>query len=381
MRSSLAGRHPFDQRTLPQLSYDTVSTLTLFENDGTNWYRIPSLIATPGGTLIATCDQRKGSFQDHGQDTDVVMRRSTDGGATWEPGVTLATKPGATLHSGPSLIDEKTGRVFKFYRVHPCVKTHRELFEEMRDRPEYWLEWGGGNFVIHSDDDGATWSPPRRLDFHHPDETTPARIANSVHGIQMRDGILLVPASCSCADRFEHNTGLPSRSFLLVSEDGGETWYIGATWSAGYAQMEFTIAETRDGRVYVNQRSLGPHRRVLWIDDFRCNHATLREEPQLPEPVCHAGLHRIGDDLFFANPRHANHTGKYAPEPRRDLALWRSHDDGQTWSEIQSITQTPSGYIDLATAPGSARAIACLYECGDEHMYDRIDFAMLPTAS
>jgi len=348
--------------------------MTLFENDGVNWYRIPSLVATPGGGLMATCDRRKGSHADHGHETDVVMRRSTDDGATWGATVVLASKPGATLHSGASLVNERTGRLFKFYRVAPVVPNHRALFDEMRDRPEYWRDWGAGNFLIHSDD-GLTWSDPRRLDFGHPDATQPARLGNSIHGIQLRDGTLLVPACCSCGDRFEYNANMDSRSFLLVSEDDGETWYTGATWSPGYASMEFTVAETSDGRVYVNQRSLGPHRRVLWIDDCRCNHAPLRDEPQLPEPVCHAALHRGREGLLFANPAVPNPESKYRENTRRNLTLRLSRNDGQTWTTGRQLVEGPSGYADLAELPSGT--IACLYECGDTRYDDRIDFVTL----
>ena len=49
--------------------------MILFENNGFDWYRIPSLVTTANGVLIATCDRRKGSFNDFGCETDVVMRR------------------------------------------------------------------------------------------------------------------------------------------------------------------------------------------------------------------------------------------------------------------------------------------------------------------
>ena len=47
-------------------------------------YRIPAVIMTPKGTLLAFCEGRKSSRSDHG-DLDLVLRRSTDDGQTWTP--------------------------------------------------------------------------------------------------------------------------------------------------------------------------------------------------------------------------------------------------------------------------------------------------------
>lgn len=51
---------------------------------GYHSYRIPAVILTPKGTLLAFCEGRKSSRSDHG-DLDLVLRRSTDNGKTWTP--------------------------------------------------------------------------------------------------------------------------------------------------------------------------------------------------------------------------------------------------------------------------------------------------------
>jgi len=52
--------------------------------DGYHTFRIPALLVTAKGTLLAFCEGRKNDRNDHG-DLDLVLKRSTDGGATWSP--------------------------------------------------------------------------------------------------------------------------------------------------------------------------------------------------------------------------------------------------------------------------------------------------------
>src|SRR3954469_12480815 len=55
-------------------------------------YRIPGIVATPKGTLLAYCEARKSARGDWGI-IDVFLRRSTDGGKTWDPARKIVTPP------------------------------------------------------------------------------------------------------------------------------------------------------------------------------------------------------------------------------------------------------------------------------------------------
>ena len=50
--------------------------------DGYHTYRIPAIIKAEDGSLLAFAEGRRGGQGDSG-DIDLVMKRSTDGGATW----------------------------------------------------------------------------------------------------------------------------------------------------------------------------------------------------------------------------------------------------------------------------------------------------------
>ena len=57
----------------------------LFEagKEGYALYRIPGVVVTNNGTVLAYCEARKKAGGDWG-DIDIMMRRSPDGGTTWE---------------------------------------------------------------------------------------------------------------------------------------------------------------------------------------------------------------------------------------------------------------------------------------------------------
>jgi len=285
------------------------------------------------------------------------------------------------LHSGPSLIDRRTGRAFKFFKKRPArFESFQAFHAAIVTDADRWQRWGAGSYVIHSDDAGETWSAPRRLSLEHPDSVGTPDVGNNVHGIQLPDGRLVIQGYCQASKDWKPEHDNPSRSFLLVSHDGGETWTRGAQWSPGYAAMEYGIAALADGRIYLNQRSLGPHRKVARLagPDAGAD-VDLRPDPNLPEPVCHAGLHAIpgatsaGSPILFANPAVENSRGGYQEETRRRLTVRLSDDGGLTWPTARLLDEGRSGYADLGTLPDGT--ILCVYENGPEHYDDQISVA------
>ena len=101
----LAGASPLPTRALFDTGYH-----------GAESYRIPSLLTLDSGVVLAGADQRVSIPNDAPNDINLVMRRSLDGGQTWEEMRTLLSLPG-TGALGASLIDSvlvqdrSTGRV------------------------------------------------------------------------------------------------------------------------------------------------------------------------------------------------------------------------------------------------------------------------------
>ena len=145
------------------LSEDAVITdaLPIFdagENDGKNEqgvysYRIPALLMTKDGTLIAGADERVDHFNDYGN-INMVIRRSEDGGKTWQPVQTLLDLPENENTANPLfgsafaidmvlLQDDETGRIFAIYDVFPettgtAAIGGNELSYTEKDGQRYW---------------------------------------------------------------------------------------------------------------------------------------------------------------------------------------------------------------------------------------------------
>ena len=106
--------------------------------------KIPSLLTTAKGTLIAFGEGRMYSCSDFTW-TDLIYKRSTDGGKTWGP-LTI-------LYSNST----KRGQHVVVGNAAPVVlrDSHRILLPFCRNNLQVML--------THSDDDGVTWSPPSNI--------------------------------------------------------------------------------------------------------------------------------------------------------------------------------------------------------------------------
>ncbi|WP_435021457.1 sialidase family protein [Tundrisphaera sp. TA3] len=335
---------------------------TLFEANtgGYALYRIPGLVATKAGTLLAYCEARKHSRSDWGT-IDIVMRRSTDGGKTWGPARKIAAPPPDarknpvaparkdappgefTLNNPVAIADPETGAVHVLY----CVEYAR-------------------CFHMRSDDDGATFSPPVEItpafDRFRPEYDWNVLATGPGHGIRLSGGRLVVPVWLSTGKG--QTAHRPSVVSTIASDDGGKTWARGAIVVADPRPSnpsESSTAELSDGRVMLNVRHESePRLRGISISpDGLSGWSPMRFDPALPDPVCFGSLARMPADparLLFVNLDNA------ASKERRNLTVRMSRDDGRTWPVARALEPGTSGYADLAVGPDGV--ISCFYESG-----------------
>lgn len=313
---------------------------------GYHTYRIPALVVTPKGTVLAFCEGRKASGRDDG-DIDLLLRRSRDGGATWGP-LQVVHEEGGTA---PITIGNPCPIVAADGTVHL-------LFTRNNQRA----------FYTRSTDDGTSFSAPREISAALKSFAFPwGRLGTGpVHGIQTASGRLVVPVWLN--DRIKENY----RSAAIYSDDGGRTWRAGGLVAPDITGCnECTVAELDDGRLLLNMRNRQEKCRA---EAFSADGGVTWSRPRLVgtlvDPQCQGALlalRREGRPLLaFSNA---------ADAARKRLTVRLSHDGGKTWPISRLLHAGPSAYSDLAATPGGT--VLCLYERGEKSPYQQIAFARI----
>jgi sialidase-1 len=190
--------------------------------EGYHTYRIPAMVVSTKGTLLAFCEGRKYSSRDFG-DIDIVLRRSFDSGKTWRP-MQIVMDDGMNTIGNPSpVVDRDTGAI--------------------------WLLFTENNmqvYVTNSVDDGATWSSPREITEDLESERWIRYGTGPCHGIQLKSGRLVTP----CWRQVNYYIHY---SEIVYSDDHGDTWTVGGT--VGPYMDECTVVENDDRSLYLNVRN------------------------------------------------------------------------------------------------------------------------------
>eukprot|EP00929_Paragymnodinium_shiwhaense_P109423 TRINITY_DN7583_c0_g1_i1.p1 TRINITY_DN7583_c0_g1~~TRINITY_DN7583_c0_g1_i1.p1 ORF type:complete len:716 (-),score=145.99 TRINITY_DN7583_c0_g1_i1:371-2518(-) len=288
------------------------SVLFTSHTDGFSCFKIPAMLRTQKGTLIAFAEARKESCDDFAK-TLLVYKRSTDGGATWSSTSVLVDPEGKDGVCGAPLVIGNCAPVqlAMTSQHHPG----RILVPHTHNNFKFWM--------THSDDDGLTWSPAaeipnvtrteaspdceRGMDYYgfegldtlslhnfddilkfahalgwgktdplgHPGWRAKMKGPWQFTGLgppgslQLRSGRVLVPGYHSWLRGLSGGNGqLPVSQLynnlafghLLISDDGGDTWRLGSengfADGAGNGANENQMVQLSNGSILTNMRSL-----------------------------------------------------------------------------------------------------------------------------
>ncbi len=333
-------------------------------------YRIPAILALPGGDLLAFAEGRKSGCSDFG-DVDIVMKRSRDGGTTWSAMIPVADNGGLQAGNAAPVTDltdpeHPGGRIFLFYNTGTAPEDQVRQGKGIR---EVWY--------VTSTDSGHTWSAPVNITMqvHRPNQPTfnPQYVfqddwrafANTPgHATQVPGG----PCKGRIYVAANHSAGPPlpgyadGRSFGYFSDDHGRTFRISDELPIP-GSNEATAAWTEESGIYLNARNQGGIPRCR-IAAFSRNDGetwdTVFYDRRLPDPVCEGAVLQADSQdrntLYFVNP--ASESG------RTDLTLRMSRDGGRTWPGSLLLVDGEAAYSDICLI-GKDR-VGCLFEKGND---------------
>ncbi|HGQ3810509.1 TPA: SIALI-17 repeat-containing surface protein [Streptococcus pneumoniae] len=256
--------------------------------DGIKSYRIPALLKTDKGTLIAGADERRLHSSDWG-DIGMVIRRSEDNGKTWGDKVVISNlrdNPEAKDPAAPSPLnidmvlvqDPTTKRIFSIYDMFPegravfgMPKTPEKAYEKIGDKTYQILYKQGesGHYTVR--ENGEVYNAQnQKTDYRvvvNPTEPGYRDKGNLYKGQELIGNIY-----------FAHSTKNPFRvantSYLWMSysDDDGKTWsapqditpMVKADW------MKFLGVGPGTGIVLRN----GPHKGRILIPVYTTNNVS-----------------------------------------------------------------------------------------------------------
>jgi len=309
-------------------------------------YRIPAIVQTTEGTLVAFAEARHYGCGDSNT-REIATTRSTDGGLTWSPVQWAATPPTSAGNVGnpmPFALNDGTVALAFVYRNKKGGGA------------------GDGNGIVFSHDDGITWSDMR--DISSGFGTVAGTMPGPGAGVVLKGSNRLILPS---------HDGPYKNDYVTISDDGGNTW---RTVDHKFPKMdEVAIADIGNGNVLLNFRHKGEKTEgrgiarsrdggLTWYD-FSFDHA-------LKGPVCQASMAMVGEVLYFVNPD--------STSGRSHITVKRSFDLGHNWdSEVYEIQRDVSqGYSSIVQGTVQAGQGGVLFESSSTPHGGSIDFKTFP---
>ena len=314
--------------------------------DGYNTFRISVVVRSNEGTLLCFAEGRTNSSDDFG-DIDIVMKRSTDNGKTWQK-LQVVAEDGINRCCNPTPVVLGNDKIILVYSWNHDSTPDDHII-----------------YTIESDDDGVTWKNKTNILSQISRSGEGRYLPGPCHGIvkekDPHKGRIIIP------HRGKSSKGTPVH--VICSDDNGKTWFHGG--SVNYAKgNECTVAELSNGSILIDMRNTDDNDYFRWQAISQDGGNTWKD-PYRTELVetqsgCQGALHRFKWDektgkaiLLFSNPTHTS--------SRRHGAVKLSLDEGLTWPKMYMFT-TKSGddmycsYSDLVTM--STDVIGVAYEAG-----------------
>ncbi len=331
-------------------------------------FRIPAIIKTKEGTLLAFAEARKNNCGDEG-DIDLVVKRSSDKGASWSALSIVWNDAGNTCGNPAPVVDQATGKIH-------LLMTWNLGTDDISTINNGTSKDTRRVFKTSSVDDGKSWAAIQEI-------TATVKLpgwgwyaTGPCHGIQINEGAYAGRLVIPC-DYIETGTGRRGYSHIIYSDDNGDNWKLGGiTPTVSVNPNESTVAALSDGKLMLNMRvSNNNNLRMKSISsDGGLSWTAPVSALTLVDPVCQGSIldARVSGrhTLFFSNP---------ASTTRTNMTIKMSTDNGDTWPKVYSVYTGASAYSDLLMVDDTQ--VGILYECGLSRYSEGIAYRNVPVAS
>ena len=306
---------------------------------GSTNYRIPAVITAKDGSIVIVTDKRKYNEGDLPQDIDIICNRSTDGGLTWSEPYTIAQGTGVNHGFGDCALawsNDDNGLIAVF--VGGVGLWYSTPSNPIRSYKSY------------SYDNGQTWTEPEDItNFIFGDNcvipehaTWRASFFGSGNGLCTSTGrIMFVAAIREGAAQLLNN-------YAFYSDDNGITWQVSGRASVGGDEAKVT--ELVDGRILMSIRHAGKR----WYNISEDGGVTWQPNPSvwndITAPACNGNLIRYTSVNQGYNKNRLLHSVPLG-NSRRDVTVYISYDEGETWPVSKTIVPYSSAYSSLCVLP------------------------------
>ncbi len=356
----------FAAQAVPLFSTDVFISVDAGGKEYPPCYRQPVLVAVDNVTVLAFSTGRnktgtsKSLCSDPGDGSPnyLCLKRSTDGGVTFQP---LQILFGGSGENQPDFYVTYYDKEVK--RVDVVFKTPKTLYR------------------IHSMDNGVHWSTPvdfaPRFDKNTFQGIGPSVGKGALLSSQGGQRITLLPFICTSkgSEVLADKGACPTCHSCIVTDRSGE-WQVEAVASSGSRESQLVVCDGKNV-VYATERNMGKHpghRKQAYSFDGGKTFA-VQSLSTIPEPATKnwtgikAGLARLLSGALVQS--HPN-----SSSARKDLVLSVSMDYGASW-DVGKVTVSSglAGYSDLATV--SDFRLGVLFENGKYGYADRITLAMI----
>ncbi|MEW6355145.1 MAG: sialidase family protein [Planctomycetota bacterium] len=251
---------------------------------------------------------------------------SADEGKTWEAHPIFADTKKFYARPERALIRTKDGAiVFAFLNEREIARGEWKV-DDKAALSKFYLP----TYVTRSLDDGKTWEPPQKI------QDGWCGAIRSL--IQLKSGRLVLAGQDVAFD--------PGRHVVMtyVSDDNGKTWQksnvidIGGSGSHG-GTMEATVAELKDGRVYMLIRTT---KGWFWEAVSKDGLAwTDVRQSAIRSSTCCGTLGRLASGRLVLLWNRSPEGKPYDKNSREELAMSFSEDEAKTWSKPVVIARDP----------------------------------------